>query len=60
MKCHCISNTQVVWERDGKLSSPDDSPIKQGEDEVESDGAPGNKVIHPRPEVGLQGQLSTE
>lgn len=49
-----------MWERYGKLSSPDDSPIKQGEDEVESDGAPGNKVIHPRPEVGLQGQLSTE
>lgn len=36
---------------------PEDSSKEKREDEVEGDGAPRDKMIHPGPEVCLQGQL---
>lgn len=32
---------------------PDDASIEEGEDEVERDGTPGDKVVYPGPEVSL-------
>lgn len=39
---------------------PYNSSIKQGEYEVEGDGAPRDKMVHPGPEVCLQRQLSSK
>lgn len=52
MANHLPSRFQCLWEREG-AAIPDDAAIKQGEDEIESNGAPGDKMVHPRPEVGL-------
>lgn len=44
---------------ENKAVVPYNSPIKQGEYEVERDGSPRDKMVHPRPEVCLQCQLSS-
>lgn len=43
---------QALWENSSN-TVPDDAAVKQGEDEVEGDGAPCDEVVHPRPEVCL-------
>ncbi len=42
-----------VFFKKNKIYLPDDASIEEREDEVESNRAPRNKMVHPRPEMSL-------
>lgn len=52
-----------IWKLNNKyepflrIFSPDDASVKEREDEIESDWAPRHKMVHPGPELSLQGKL---